>query len=61
MTAKDVYDKLIRFIDNDFAHHVAQQDKDVGGLRKIMFGLLITSIAGLLGIIGGLIYLVIGK
>ena len=59
MTAKEVYDKLIRFIDNDFAHHVEQQDKDVGGLRKIMFGLLISFIGGLLAIVGGLLVLIL--
>jgi len=55
MTAKEVYDRLIHFIDNDFTH---LRDK-VDTQYKINARFFISLIVGLLGVIGGLIYLIV--
>lgn len=61
MTANEVYKVVLNFINNDFAHHVEKQDEDVRSYRRSITWLFITMIAGMLGIIGTLIALVLGK
>jgi len=57
MTAKEVLEYVIRFIENDFAH---LRDK-VDLQYKITIRFFISLIIGLLGVIGGLLYLIVGK
>ena len=57
MTAKEVLEYVVRFIDNDFAHLRERVDSNAKTTTKFFVSLII----GLLGIIGGLIYLIVGK
>jgi len=59
LTANEVYKRLIHFIENEFAHSVARQDKDIGNLRKTQIWLFVTIVGGLLSIVGGLLYLIV--
>ena len=55
MTAKEVYEIFINFIENDFAH----LRERVGSSAKTTNRFFISLIIGLLGVIGGLIYLIV--
>ena len=55
MTAQEVYKRLMHFIDNDFAHLSVK----VEGQSKMMMRFFITLIAGLIGMLGGLFYVIV--
>ena len=59
MTAKDVYEIVLQFINNDFSHHVKKQEDDMNRFRKSQARLFLTLLTGLLSIVGGLLILIL--
>ena len=57
MTVKELLERFDKFIANDFNH---LRDK-VDASAKTTVKFFISLVVGLLGIIGGLIYLIVGK
>ena len=55
MTAKEVLEYVIHFIDNDFAHLRERVDSSAKTTNRFFISLII----GLIGVIGGLIYLIV--
>lgn len=55
MTADEVLKYVVHFIDNDFAHLRSRVDSNAKTTTRFFISLII----GLLGIIGGLIYLIV--
>lgn len=55
MTSKEVLEYVVHFIDNDFAHLRDRVDSNAKTTTRFFISLII----GLIGIIGGLIYLIL--
>jgi len=59
MTVSDVHKALLQFINNDFAHHVEKQDKDMFAFRKSQSRLFYTLLGGLVSIVTCLLILIL--
>jgi len=59
LTANEVYKIVLQFINNDFAHHVEKQEKDMSVFRKSQTRLYLTLLGGLISIVVGLLVLIL--